>query len=117
MRKGLAALICLWLCHCSEPEPGKQKLEIQDSSPITLTVGDTTSVLVVSRTTFDKTGRTVTEKSYVSYSLTVADSAIAKVALGHRLVGLAPGETSVKASDDKTTLVSDAVTIKVVAKP
>lgn len=120
MRKlieGLAALNCLWLCHCSEPEPKKESLDIQDAAPITIKVGDSTSVLSVSRTTFSQTGKSVTDNPYLNYSLKVADTAVAKVVDGHRLVGIIPGETTVKASDDKGTLVSGTVAVKVLAKP
>jgi hypothetical protein len=117
MLKYLALGFWISLTACSEPEDKKDTLNIKTISPIIIAVGDTSPLLSVSRTVTGATGRTTTDPSYTFFGLVSTDPNTAKVVGIQRLVGMALGETTVKAKDEKSSLVSDSIQVKVIAKP
>ena len=117
MKKSLAAFICIGLTACTEPENKRDKMEIRISEPITIAVGDTCPLIVVSRTITGATGRTSTTNPYVSFGLAIGDSTVAGVVNLQKIVGRVRGVTAVVAKDEKSNLVSDSVRVNVVPKP
>jgi hypothetical protein len=113
----VCALGLIGLIACSEPDDKTDKLEIRTSSPITIAVGDTCPLLIVSRTTTGATGRTTTTNPYRNFGLVSRNPQIATIAVLQRIQGMVPGETKVVARDESSSLVSDSITVIVIPKP
>ncbi len=116
LNKYLPLAISLVFAACSEPEVKQDKVEIRTPAPIVIAVGDTSPVLVLSKTLTDATGRTYTTNPYSSFGLIIGDTTIAGVVNIQRIVGRIPGETTVKAKDEKSSMVSDAIKVQVISK-
>ena len=116
LRHYVTMLIGIGLAACSEPEVKEDKVEIRTASPITIAVGDTSPVITVSKTVTEANGRTFTTNPYSSFRLNSGDTAIAGIANLQRIVGKTPGETTVKAKDEKSSMESVSLKVLVVPK-
>lgn len=117
MLKILALTSLLFLLNCSDPASNNESLDFSSSAPITLKVGDTSDVFMISKTSFDERGRSSTNSKYKDFSLVIADTTICRVVNLNRITGAKPGETTLNALDNVGHLQSSPITIKVVAKP
>lgn len=109
---GLAAAALIGCATDSAAD--REKIEADASVQRTIQVGDTSSLWVVSRTTVQPNGRTVSDKNYTSFRLNSSDPAVALVIRGQFLVGMKAGESQVTVEDENSNLESDPVTITVV---
>jgi hypothetical protein len=115
---GMAFGLGLGLSGCTtETPPVRDKLEF-GSNITDLQVGDTTDIWKVSRTIIQPNGRESKDETYTYFHLVSSDTTVASVIRNQQLVGRKPGEVSVKAFDDKSTLVSEnAIKVTVTANP
>ncbi len=104
----------LFLLACTEPEGKKDSVAILTPSPLIIVLGDTSSILVVSRTTTTATGRVITQNPYTSYQVFLRDTTLAGLIDLHRVIGKKIGETSLKVGDEKSALFSDSLKVRVV---
>lgn len=100
----------------TEPQKDRNKLEFGSNST-SLQVGDTSDLWKVSRTIIESNGRE-DKKEYTYFHLVSSDTTVASVIRNQQLVGRAPGEVSITALDDKTTLKTEtAIKVTVTADP
>jgi hypothetical protein len=115
---GMAMGIGLGLSGCAtETQTDRNKLEFGSNST-NLQVGDTSGLWKVSRTIIEPNGRESKDDTYTFFHLVSSDTTIASVIRNQQLVGRKPGEVSVKALDDKSTLETEtSIKVTVTAKP
>ena len=110
----------LGLSGCAtETQTDRNKLEFGPGSNSTsLQVGDTTGLWKVSRTIIETNGREKKDETYTFFHLVSSDTTVASVLRNQQLVGRKPGEVSVKALDDKSTLETEtSIKVTVTARP
>lgn len=109
----LAWISALAFMACTTDVPPK-KDKIEPVSPQTsLSVGDTSSHWVASKTVLLPNGSIDTRVPYTAFELSSSDPTVASVVAGQFLLGLKAGQTQVKVHDENSNLVSDPVTVVV----
>ncbi|HKP96833.1 MAG TPA: hypothetical protein VJ385_13830 [Fibrobacteria bacterium] len=112
--RALAAGAIGWgLFACATDSTDAPKLEIESPGDLSLAVGDTSVLWVVSKTFQDPNGRTTTTKPYTFFTLASSDPGVAKVIRSQQIVGVKAGTAKVVAKDDKSGLVTDSATVTV----
>lgn len=119
MDKRIACVLAMGLgiFGCATESNDPTRMEIVTPGDISLAVGDTSALWVVSKTYVDATGRTVTLKPYTSFSLISSDSTVAKVIRNQQIVGMAEGTATVSAHDDNSSLESETAATVTVEAP
>ena len=116
MAMGLALGLELSGC-ATEPQTDRNKLEF-GSNGTSLKVGDTSALWKVSRTIIEVDGSENKVETYTYFHLVSSDTTVASVIRNQQLVGRAPGEVSITAFDDKTSLKTEtAIKVTVTANP
>jgi hypothetical protein len=100
------------LAACDDETPSN-KITITSASPLTLTEGQTSDQIQVSKTSVDVNGKENTISDYGHFTLVSDDTNIVAVVLSSRLLGKAPGQTTVTAHDDASSLVSEKLSVTV----
>src|SRR5690349_13900126 len=106
MRRFCAFACAAGFLACSQPGRTGPKLTIESDAPLTLAVGDTSDVLIVSKVTVDANGRETTDSDYGKFKLVSSDTSVAKIVDSRRVLGVAAGTANVTADDDRSSLVS-----------
>jgi hypothetical protein len=117
MAAALAAAIGLGMIGCgTDDDPKKNSLDFVSTST-SLEVGETSDLWTASKTIIEANGKTTTTDPYPSFHLMSSDTNVAAVVLERKLAGRKPGETKITGHDNKSGLVTEAVTVTVTAAP
>lgn len=111
LQLALVSALAFTACATDSP-PRKDKIEAV-SPQTSLTVGDTSSHWVVSRTIILANGSVDTKEPYTSFVLSSSEPTVASVVSGQFLTGLKAGTTQVTVHDEDSKLVSEPVTVVV----
>jgi hypothetical protein len=117
MATALAAAIGLGMIGCgTDDDPKKNSLDFVSTSP-SLVVGQTSGLWTASKTIIEANGKTTTTDPYPSFHLESSDTNVAAVTLERQLVGRKPGTSMITGHDNKSGLVTEALTVTVTAAP
>jgi hypothetical protein len=102
---------------CGTDDDAKKDSLDFGSNSATLVVGETSALWTASKTTIDANGKTTKTDPYPSFHLVSSDTTVAAVRLERQLLGKKPGEAKITGHDNKSGLVTEAVTVTVTVAP